>query len=171
MMTEVMFGFYRFVYFLRVWFGRQFKSIYVRYLKIYIQDTAMEEKVRRHLQASDNISLLNEFAQKTAICTSQLTQPCQYGQPPLRLKVGVGNTGGVYEHMVQLRIANQEFSHSGLLNKNDCKKLVAEQAVRYFEEQRVPFFLARPRNYISLLQSLCQINQKVQSSHKDYAAV
>lgn len=113
----------------------------------------MEDKVRRHLQASDNISLLNEYCQKSGIALPRWT--CT-SKPKL----------GGYEHAVTLKLADQEFSHAvtnqlisqGLSNKNDAKKLVAEQAVHFFEREKVPFFLARPRNYVSLLQSLCQIN-------------
>jgi hypothetical protein len=106
---------------------------------------SLTERVRRHLQASDAISLLNEFCQKT-------TQPLPVWSCSSAPK------NGSYEHAITLKMANHVFSHRGMASKSDCKKCVAEQAVAFFETKRLPFFLNRPHNHISLLQSLCQQN-------------
>lgn len=68
---------------------------------------------------------------------------------------------GSYRHSVNLKVAGEEFWHEGMLTKSDLKKVVAEQAVAFFEESKIePFFVTRVRNHVSLLQSLCQMIQK-----------
>lgn len=102
----------------------------------------LSEKVRRHLESSSNISILHEFCQKTQKALPEW-------KPTSEAK------GGTYTHGAQLILMGQRFECSGATSKQEAKKIVAGAAIEYFEKQGVPYFVNRPKNYISLLFTLC----------------
>jgi dsRNA-specific ribonuclease len=103
------------------------------------------QKVRRHLESSQNISFLNEYCQKTARPLPEWTPV----STPGALSVG-------YTHGMQLLIDGQRFECNGASSRQDAKKSCASAAIEYFEKIGVSFFLQRERNYTSLLHQLCQ---------------
>ncbi|KAJ3323271.1 hypothetical protein HDV06_002038 [Boothiomyces sp. JEL0866] len=107
-----------------------------------MSESQLGEKVRRHLESSSNISILHEFCQKTQKALPEW-------KPTSEAK------GGTYSHGVQLILMGQRFECSGASNKQEAKKIVAGAAIEYFEKQGVPYFVNRPKNYISLLFILC----------------
>ncbi|KAJ3273349.1 hypothetical protein HDV01_004566 [Terramyces sp. JEL0728] len=102
----------------------------------------LSEKVRRHLESSNNISILHEFCQKTQKALPEW-------KPTSETKTGT------YTHGMQLVLMGQRFECSGAASKQEAKKIVAGAAIEYFEKQGVPYFVHRPKNYISLLFTLC----------------
>jgi hypothetical protein len=102
-------------------------------------------KVRRILESSQNISLLQEYCQKTQ---RPLPEWTPFSTP--------GSNLAGYSHGMQLLIDGQKFECQGASTRQEAKKSCATAAFEYFEKQGIPFFVKRDHNYISLLHQLTQ---------------
>jgi dsRNA-specific ribonuclease len=112
---------------------------------MYATQDEIAIKVRRILEASQNISLLQEYCQKTQ---RPLPEWTPFSTP--------GSSMAGYSHGMQLLIDGQRFECQGASTRQEAKKSCATAAVEFFEKQGVPYFLKREHNYISLLHQLTQ---------------
>jgi dsRNA-specific ribonuclease len=115
----------------------------VKSLTITEELDPVEEKVRRYLEATDNIAILNEYCQQRGAELPQWSSTSAL-------------CGGSYQHSVTLQVGSDKFAKGGFSKKTDGQKYLAEQAIMYYEKQKIPFFNAKARNYVGILQQLCQ---------------